>query len=282
MKNSWSLISVLSCILLLLPACSGSRQNTIPPTADMSRELVAAGKNVSQFNAKDSRDIAGAIAKTYRPWQNVSYKGKVKVDGLPIALNLKIYMVRGESVIMSLSAPLIGEVGRVEIDQSSILLVNKHSKTYCKEDLSRPLNELGATITDLQDLLMGRIFVLGSGTLTEGNAPQVEVAEGASSTWIVTPKSQPERAQYGFTVYQDGLMMLAMAGTPDESYLATAEYEYNKSDTDIDLTFKIKGKAVKLSMQLEAPNYSPSPLEPVTINSKWTRQSFRTWLKSLT
>ena len=280
MKNSLTHISILCCLMLFMAACSGSKQTAISPTADMSLELAAAGKNVLQYDAKDSESIAKAIAKTYTPWQSVSLKGKLKAEGLPLSLNVKIYMLRGQSVIMSLSAPLLGEVGRVEIDRDSILLVNKHSKTYCREDVARPLSEFGATINDFQDLLMGRVFVLGSGTLTEGNARQVEVAEGASSTWIVTPKSQPRRAQYGFTLYQDGLMMLAVAGTPDENYMATAKYDYDKSNTSIELTFTIKEKPVTLTMQLEAPDYSPTPLEPVTINLKWTRQSFRSWLKS--
>lgn len=279
MKNNlFSTITVGLCTLLSLGSCS-THKSAIAPTPDMDRELVAAGKNVELLDDKASESVAEAIAATYTPWQKVSYKGKLKMDGLPISLNLKIYMERGESVIMSLSAPLLGEMGRVEIDRDSILLINKHSKTYCQESVSGMLSELGAGISDFQDLLMGRVFVLGSGTLTLGNAPQVDITEGASGTIIVTPKVQPERAQYGFTLFEDGKMLVAIAGNLSETYMATAEYGYSGDDTEINLAIKLKNKSLKLTLDLNSPDFKPTPLEKQTINPKWTRQPFKTWLK---
>lgn len=265
---------------IMLSGCAGSRKAALSPTEGMGRELAAAGKNVEMLSAKDSRAVTRAVAKTYRPWQQVSLRGKAKMAGLPVSLGVKIYMERGSSVVMSLNAPLLGEVGRVEIDADSILLVNKRSKTYCTESLEKPLAAVGADITNLQDLLLGRVFILGSGTLSEGNAPQIEVSDGASDTWILTPKVQPERAQYGFTLYKDGQMLLAVAGTPDERYMASATYSYDKSDTDIELSIKAAGKTIDLDLSLNAPDYSPTPLERIGINPKWEKLDFRNWLKS--
>ncbi|MCM1005931.1 MAG: DUF4292 domain-containing protein [Prevotella sp.] len=281
MKNTL-LYTVTLLVLLAFTSCAGSRKAAIAPDADMSRELRAAGENVLLYNAKESESIAKAVARTYTPWQNVSLKGKASMDGLPLALSVKVYMVRTQSVIMSMNVPLLGEVGRVEIDPDSILLVNKRSKTFCKAAIAKPMSELGASITDLQDLLLGRVFVLGSGTLTEGNAPQVEVSTGASDTWIITPKVQPERAQYGFTLYKDGQMLMALAGTPDEAYMANALYTHNSDGYDIDLTFKFGGKSVKVFLDLDQPDFTPTPLEPISVNSKWKSLSFKSWIKSLT
>lgn len=263
-------------------ACSSSRRAVAPSDPNMSRELAAAGKNVEELNDRQASSIARAVAKSYRPWQQVSLKGKVKLEGLPIGLNVKIYMERAQSLILSLSAPLLGEVGRVEITPDSILMVNKRGKSYCKEQTASYLARFGASITDVQDLFLGHVFMLGYGTLTQDNASQIEVSTGASDTWIFTPKVQHPDAQYGFTLHPDGRMMMAAAFTPDERYLATADYSYRDNGaSDMLLSIKAGKRNFKLDLSLDEPDYEPVPLEPVTINPKWSQLSFSQWLKSL-
>lgn len=272
-------VLTLASVFCLFFSCSSARK-AVAPSAGMSRELLAAGENVSELGKSQSLSIARAIAKTYTPWQKVSMKGKAKLEGLPVSLSVKIYMERTHSVIMSLSAPLLGEVGRVELTSDSVLLVNKKGKTYCKESIASYLSEFGASITDVQDLIMGRVFMLGYGTLTESNASMAEVSDGASDTWILTPKTQHPHAQYGFTLYHDGLMLMAAAFTPDEKYLATAEYAHDKDGSDINFNFKFSKKTITLDLSLDNPNYSPEPLTPVAISSKWEKLTFREWMKS--
>lgn len=276
--------SIVSCLvaILCLGSCSGSRNavNSMPPAEGMSRELKAAGENVRPYNEDKSKSIARAVAASYTPWQQVGLKGKIKLKGLPVALNLKVYMVRANEIFMSLSAPLLGEVGRVEITPDSVLLVNKHSKTYCKESLAVYIKETGGSITDIQDLLMGRVFVLGSGTLTEGNTSLVDVSAGASDTWFFTPKNQPERANYGFTLYPDGQMSMATAYTPDRRYQVTATYTPGTEGTDMNFALKLNNKSMGLDLSFDEPDYAPTPLKPLDINPKWRRCGFADWLKS--
>lgn len=269
-------------LICCLWGCSSSRNasTSVPPAEGMSRELKAAGENVRTYNDNKALSIARAVAATYTPWQRLSIKGKAKVKGLPVSLSLKIYMTRTSEILMSLSAPLLGEVGRVEISQDSVLLVNKRSKTYCRESIASYLTETGATLTDIQDLLTGRVFLLGSGTLSESNASLVEVSQGPSDTWFVTPKNQPERANYGFTLYPDGQMSMATAYTPDRRYEATAMYTHLSDGTEMDLSLKFGNKPFKLEISMEEPNYSPTPLQPIAINPKWKRTGFKEWLKS--
>lgn len=276
---------LLAALVLCLTACgtsSSAVSNTPPATggiigtdSGISRELEAAGENVDILSSKESLAMARAVAKTYTPWQQVSLKGKARVEGVPVALSVKVYMVRGNCVRMSLSAPLLGEVGRLELGNDSMLVVNKRSKTYCVEPVGHLMAEFGATIRDVQDLLMGRVFLLGSGTLTESNAPLFEVSRGASSACIFTPRTQLPDVQYGFTLYPDGKMMMAAAGTNDESYMATMEYEYTKKNTQADLSLTIKGKTKRIELTFEEPDYSPSPLDGIALNPKWTRTTLR-------
>lgn len=275
---------IVSCLvaILCLGSCSGSRNavNSIPAAEGMSRELKAAGENVRSYNQDKSKAIARAVAASYTPWQQVGLKGKIKLKGLPVPLNLKVYMERTNEILMSLSAPILGEVGRVEITPDSVLLVNKHSKTYCKESLAPYMKETGGSITDIQDLLMGRVFVLGSGTLTESNISLVDVSTGASDTWFFTPKNQPERANYGFTLSPDGQMSMASAYTPDRRYQLTATYTHSTEGTDMNIALKLNNKALSLDISFDEPDYSPTPLKPLDINPKWERCGFADWLKN--
>lgn len=284
MNNIPAILASAIIAVFSLASCAGSRYAgngaSIPAPEGMSRELKAAGQNVSALNNGKANSITLAVAKTYTPWQKVSLKGKARVDGIPVALGVKIYMEHANRVLVSLNAPLLGEVGRLEIDKDSLLIVNKRGKCYSKVDIASNLAMFGASITDVQDLFLGRVFILGAGTLSSSNASLIDVSAGASDTWILTPRIQDERAQYGFTLFEDGAMLLAAAFTPDEKYLATAEYEHKSNGTDMELTLKLNRKAMKLDLSFEKPDFSPVPLTPISINDKWERVSLKALLRS--
>lgn len=282
-RNTLAALLLAPLLALLTCACSSSRHTARTPDPGMSRELAAAGKRVESLGQDASESFATAVARTYAPWSSMTLKGKVRLDGVPVPLNVKIYLEHARSLILSLSAPLLGEMGRVEMTADSVLFVNKRAKTWCREPLAPALGRFGASLADIQDLLLGRVFMLGYGTLSPQNASQIEVSEGASDTRILTPRLQHPDAQYGFTLYPDGQMMMAAAFTPDEKYLATADYTHREDGgTDMDLSLKAGTKRLSLSISLEKPDMAPkSQLEPLSINPKWTRVTLSRWIKSL-
>lgn len=282
-RNTLAALLLAPLLTLLTCACSSSRDTARTPDPGMSRELAAAGERVESLGQDASESFATAVARTYAPWSSMTLKGKVRLEGVPVPLNVKIYMEHARSLILSLSAPLLGEMGRVEMTADSVLFVNKRAKTWCREPIAPALGRFGASLADIQDLLLGRVFMLGYGTLSPQNASQIEVSEGASDTRILTPRLQHPDAQYGFTLYPDGLMMMAAAFTPDERYLATADYTHREDGgTDMDISLKADTKRLSLSLSLEKPDTSPrTPLEPIAINPKWTRVTLSRWIKSL-
>ncbi len=70
------------------------------------------------------------IANYDADWTDLSMQGKLTFDGLPMSASVKIYMKRGESIILSARAPFIGEVARVEATPDSIVFINKHTNCY--------------------------------------------------------------------------------------------------------------------------------------------------------
>lgn len=283
MNNIHSILSSTLTVIIFLMSCASSKdakKASVDVPAGISRELKAAGENVSALNINKSTSITQAIAKSYTPWQTLSLKGKAKIEGIPVALNIKAYMEHANSILLSINAPLLGEVGRIEIDKDSVLVVNKRGKCYSKVDIASTMAAFGASVTDMQDLLLGRVFILGAGTLSVDNAALVDVCTGASGTWILTPHNQDPRAQYGFTLFEDGAMLMAAAFTPDEKYLATAEYDHKQNGTDMELTLKMNNKTIKLNLAFDKPDFTPVPLSPITINSKWEKVNLKTLLKS--
>ncbi len=275
-------IAIISAVLCLLCSCSARRPGSVIEAPEgMSRELKAAGENVRALSAKESVKIATSVARTYKNWDKLSMNGRLRMKGLPISPGVKVYMERGSLIVISLRAPLMGEVGRVELTRDSVLMVNKMSKKYCAEDIRPYLGRLGADITNVQDLLLGRVFLLNAGTLSEGNAALVDVSTGASDTWIFTPKGQDPRAEYGFTLFQDGKMLMAAAFTTDLQNCATAEYGYEGKDTQVDIMLKYGKKEARIALEFDAPDMKPNPIERVRINNKWEKVSIGEFIRSM-
>ena len=54
--------------------------------------------------------------------------------------------------------PLKGEVARLEADKDSVLVVNKLNNTYVRESLEQASKLADITLSDLQDVFIGRVF----------------------------------------------------------------------------------------------------------------------------
>lgn len=267
------LSSVLTALLISVAhgSCAASRQSArVSGTPDATAPATDNGKS-----------LVRSVADSYTPWQKASVKGKMRISGLPVSLNLKTYMVRDSVLLMSMSAPLLGEVGRMEIDTDSILIVNKRAKTYWKQSITSCLSRFGATVNDIQDLLLGRVFMLGSGTLSRDNVSQTEVSPGSEETWVLRPLQKHPDIEYGFTLRPDGQMLLMAAVSADARYECSAYFDHLKNgDTDLDITIRMKNKSVPFNVTLSTPDFSPTPLSRIGINPKWSKTDFKGLLDS--
>ena len=269
------LISVIAslCILTLAASCSSGRSVVKAPD-NASRELKAAGLNLEALGNKEAGKWVAALADSYTPWQKMSLDGSLSVKNLPLDPSVKIYMERGSLLLISMRVPLLGEVGRIEIDTDSALIVNRRGKCYTRLATARLLNRIGVNLSDFQDLLLGRVFLAGSASLARDNVTLFSVSEGAGGNLVVSPKMQRDDAEYGFTIYPDGKMFMAVAFTTDETYLLQNEYAYpGKNRTDIDISITAGKKQYRGTLSYGAPDTSPSPLKHAEVNPSWRRVS---------
>lgn len=263
------LIAILACVIL--SAC-GSQKSALTAPEGMSRELKAAGLNVDPLSEKQSAKWLGALAKSYPAWEKMQISGSLSIRQLPLNPSVRIYMERGSLVILSLRVPLLGEVGRAEIAPDSTLVVNRRDKSFTKLSTARLLSRIGVDISDFQDLLLGRVFLAGGGSLSAGNADLFTVSEAAGGNYIVAPRKQRDDAEYGFTIYPDGKMLMAVAFTTDETYLLQSQYSYLKNGgTSLDFQIAVDKKTYNATLSLDAPDYNPKPLERTAINRSWKR-----------
>lgn len=207
-------------------------------------------------------------------WTELSMQGKLSFTGLPMRVSVKVYMHRGNSIILSARAPFLGEVARVEMCQDSITFINKHSRTYNTQSLAGLVADPQAYLCDIQDILLGQVAFPGHGRMTR------DLSKGAR--WIALSESdafiypfdefQISGTEYGFIMdsscwqLYNFVMLLQNAGV-----VVQTTYQYDEDDWMLGLDIDLGKKRLKGEVQLSYPDYAPTPLEFTSVGSKYRR-----------
>ncbi len=240
----------------------------------------------AQPNQMSMEEIAVAVdtirANYDSDWNELSMQGKLQFDGLPMRLSVKVYMKRGESVIMSARAPIFGEVARVEINPDSIVLINKHTRTYYSQSVSGLGVDTKAYLSDLQDIMLGQVAYPGYGRLTADMA--------IASQWIPMPEDnaliypspelQVEDTEYGFVMdsscwqLRSFVLMLKKSATVIET-----SYIYGSEGWTLGLEINVPKKKMQGEVQLSYPDYEPTPLDFTSLSGRYRKVGFRELMK---
>lgn len=222
-----------------------------------------------------------SITRNYNDWTTVSLQGKVRMSGIPVRATAKIYMERNRTILISLSAPFIGEAGRIEVQGNSVTLINKMKGVYAQGDLNSLLQGIPVNISDVQDLLLGRVCLIGYGTLSNKNSALSEITD-AEKTWIVVPLEDPTDfgATYGYIVNKD-LESGAFLATDNSSFEAQIEYEFSKNGKyDAEVSINSPKMNISADFEMEDPKWGVKSLSPAKLNSNLKKVGFRELLKS--
>lgn len=190
MKN---LITALVALAVIATSCHTKQQiiSTDYPKADTTAVTSTTDPLVMRLNA---------FAASQMGWNTLQAGGNVKVSGgKSFASAMQMRMIRGEAIYISLR-PLLGvEVGKIVITNDSVLVVDKYHKRYLAEPLSLITNGIPVTVTEMQDIFLGRAFILGKGTVNTSTRHLVQLA-AQGDNFQLSPKTQPEAFSYGFTI----------------------------------------------------------------------------------
>ena len=118
------------------------------PTKAQNEIPVAVDKKVKST-------VIDSITAGYDSWTEVSMSGKLSSSILPVSPSVKIYMEKGKLVEISVSAFLVGEVARIEVDTKGALIVNKMNDTYTTVSNDRIESVCPGGLEVLQNLLLG-------------------------------------------------------------------------------------------------------------------------------
>ncbi len=152
---------------------------------------------------------------------------------------MKVAMERGKLTLISLRAPFLGEVARIEVDEQNLLIVNKFKKRYYRKsmaDLGRMAPDFQS---DLQAMLLGRIFILGDGQLERADAAKLDIFPmGADQGYMLVPglPDDIESVVYGFLVSPQYMLsrMVVAYGRQQTTTELTATEEVASNGTAIE------------------------------------------------
>lgn len=285
---------ILLIAALLLPGLRSVAQNqeeimyALPDTV-IAEEItveVAADTTDVQVGKLSDEGIAAAIAAardTYPgEWNRLSMDGKLTMEELSIKPTVKIYMERDRSVILSVRAPFVGEVARVEVCPDSITMINKMSKKYMSLPIGALTRRHPGIISDIQDILLGNMSFPGYGIVTPQLAPQMD--------WILTPEGEvyvypgedmlSEGLEYGFLLDASDYELLAfILMLPGMDGMLQAGYTYYEKDWTLRLDMLLRGYPVECELQLSYPDFNPTAIQLTEVGGRYSRTDLRGLLK---
>lgn len=191
----WVMALVATLIALFLSTgCRSSKGAVV--AGDAGAETVTIG-STAEVAPENLPSRFTALANTWKPWKELEVSAKAQISS-PAKLNgaAKVYMKRGQWI--SVSVRMLGfEVATLWLDNDSIVAIDKFHKKYVAEPIGSLFGGAGVTVAEIQDLLLGRAFLTGHGTVTPTDASLIDL-RAADNGWYILPKQQPDNFTYGF------------------------------------------------------------------------------------
>ena len=156
MRNN---IAIVALMAVMLTACGTFKKaTTVPDTT-----------TTTQTTKQDTPiDRCDAVLATLGDWQALQTGGNIKLSaGSSFSSAIQVRMIRDEAIYISLR-PMLGiEVGKLVITADSLYAVDKIHQRYIAEKVSILTSGIPVTVSDVQDIFLGRPFIIGKGTLSE-------------------------------------------------------------------------------------------------------------------
>ncbi|MGM9822183.1 MAG: DUF4292 domain-containing protein [Muribaculaceae bacterium] len=174
---------------LLLASCGAQKQAQTPvaPAPQVDASTVSA------------RQSFEAVADTYKSWKTVEMPVKLKLtQPMNFDVSARVQMVRDSYV--GVSVRMLGfEVAYIIADTDSVHAYEKMHKRYVSESISNIFKSSGYTLGNLQDLLLGRMFVPGGGTASTADVAAFTMQSDKGYV-AASPAAQPAGSQIGFAL----------------------------------------------------------------------------------
>ena len=187
MKNK---IAILIMLAAMMTACGTFKKATNNTDTTRTNTTTPQG---------DYTDPYDAVIATLGDWQTLQTGGNIKLNASnSFSSSIQMRMVRDQAIFISLR-PILGiEVGRLLITADSLYAVDKVHKRYIAEKVSILTSGIPLTVSDVQDIFLGRPFIIGKGTMNEGVKAGITVTREGNMV-LLTPSEQYKGYGYTFT-----------------------------------------------------------------------------------
>jgi len=203
----------------------------------------------------DATSPLDAVITTLGDWQTMQTGGNIKLSaGSSFSSSIQVRMTRGRDIYISLRPALGIEVGKLLITADSIYAVDKIHKRYLAEKVSLLTAGIPVTVSDVQDIFLGRAFIIGQGSLCDALKALVTATRGGSNT-TVTPIEGYKGYAYAFT-YDKSNNIVSLNIMPQGSTASTYQVKYGNVKAthagniahDIKVNATIQKKPLELSL----------------------------------
>lgn len=182
-----SLIFIAITLAVMSQSCKSSKQAEQTP--------VAIGE---LRNATDAKVELRTILSTYGDWERLRMPVNIRMKSPQnVSISGTAILDRDKSVFISLR--FLGfEVANIYATNDSVFVVDKYNKQYAAENISQFLGNTPINISNIQNLLIGRVFMLGERATDADKFGKSEFEITSSNSWMLIPDKQPSGTEYGF------------------------------------------------------------------------------------
>lgn len=218
-NNNITILSILIAITAMMMTACGTAKKAVslPDSTSTSQQTTPDGPRET-------------IIATVGEWRTMQTGGNIKLGaGSSLSSAIQMRMIRNEAIFISIR-PMLGiEAGKLIITADSLYAVDKVHKRYIAEKVSILTSGIPVTVSDVQDIFLGRPFIIGKGSLNNELAPEVTVSVNGSNL-VLTPREPFMGYNYDFN-FDKSSHITALNIAPKGSTTAAYQVKYNDVHT---------------------------------------------------
>ena len=215
-SNNITILSILIAITAIMMTACGTAKKAVslPDSTSTSQQTTT---------AEGPRET---IIANVGEWRTLQTGGNIKLSaGSSLSSAIQMRMIRDEAIFISLR-PMLGiEVGKLVITADSLYAVDKVHKRYIAEKVSILTSGIPVTVSDVQDIFLGRPFIIGKGSLNNDLAHEVTVSLNGSNI-VLEPLEPFMGYTYDFN-FDKAARISALNIAPKGSTTAAYQVKYN-------------------------------------------------------
>ena len=270
---------LLAVFVLVFTSCKAHKPTTEVSMEDTSSSNSRIDSLLQKASQRESAEVVGRMAEHFTSWNTIMLSAQLQMDGLPLSPSLKIFMEKGKSMSISLRAPFIGEAGRLEFANDTVVAVNKMKNVYAIADISQLMGGIEFTLSDLQDVFLARAFAIGEGTITQYDKSKHGLYYAPSENYFLPPMPQSDSLLYGFTVNVEGVVNDFIIHDFTSGFELYCLYQYNKKSYNAVFELTYADMQMQVILDGITCQWEAQSLSPIKLTSKMREVSVQEFLR---